>query len=202
MAVPLLKGVYGYGEDDQTKYTGQFGMFYSLGGFTSLFFVGFFTSKLGRTKFLVVMEILSLITMGLYTLEILWVFMCCRFLTGVVGGMQAAVMAGLATELLPPKIGTLITSSGYSFLTLFIILAALTDTFFGGYDGLLKHRKMVLLIPFPIGIIRLILLCTTMCGIDSPKQYFNSIKDPKELEQKIFTTMKKNLLPFFSPNSN
>lgn len=97
---------------------------------------GWLTKVIGKVRLLVVLEILSIITAILYSIQSLTFLMILRVITGMLAGLSIGLVPVVAVDLFPPARASLGSSIGYLSIVVFILLASLQDIFYGGIKGL------------------------------------------------------------------
>jgi MFS family permease len=85
LAEPLLTHIYKIkGESEIARIEGNINMCFTVGAMLSVLVSGKLADSLGRVKLLTYLELLSIVTYILYSVESLNVLLCARFLSGVI----------------------------------------------------------------------------------------------------------------------
>ena len=191
MAVPLTKYVYGLDVKEQKEVNGQFGACFAAGYLFSNLNMGVFTKYIGRVRTVLLMEVLKIILILCLTIKDLRVFLVLRAFTGLIAGLQSAIVPLTGNEMMPTKIALVGGGMFFSSITLFMTIASFMNIIFGGEEGLAKHSRLVFTWPLIFCFITIFAVVSTVGLSETPDYYIENISDLKELKKKIFKTMKK-----------
>lgn len=154
----ILKNVYGF--EDEAKLAviiGRINMFFTVGNLIGVLIVTYLTNKIGRRRLLILSEILCFILYFCYTIENIHVLLGVRFLGGVAGGINSALVPIFITEMIPKSksgvgnIFSCVVSVSFTFI-------ALAQEYLFGLPLLLENWKFVLVWPLMISAARIVLM--------------------------------------------
>ena len=92
-------------------------MIFMIGTMIEVLGSGFLADAIGRTKSLVIADILAVITsFGYFFTGPMWLFLITRFCSGLVAAIFTSINASLAYELLPEQKSALTGYSIYSYI--------------------------------------------------------------------------------------
>lgn len=158
LGTELLIQVYNIPNEKEIRTTnGRINMFFTVGNLVGVLIVTYLTNKIGRRRLLILAELLGFLLFFAYTVQNLHVLLGVRFLCGVAGGVNSAIVPIFITEMIPRS------KSGVG--NIFSCLVAVSFTFLGlamecifGIPWLLERWKLVLAWPVAISTARLLLL--------------------------------------------
>ena len=191
LGIPMTREVYGLNERDQIKSTGLFYSFLAIGSILACISVSLFVKHIGRVKTFLLIEVLKIITAGLFTIKSLELFTGLMMLTGFLAGIQETVIMVILRELLPPKISDKSGFLYYIMASSFNLLASSTTILVGGEMGLAKHWRVALSWPALISLSAIFGVLSTIGFSETPEYYIESGGELWKLKNQIFKTMSK-----------
>ena len=195
---PLMIDVYGYSEEEVTKYSGQFGSMFALGMVVSNFMIDVFTRNVGRIRTLVLCEFLKIIIILCFEIKSIQVFLVLRFFIGFVAGINTSLPPIICYELFPRKLGTIGQAMGYSVVTIFMVAASSMAYIFGGQQGLAENWQLILSWPLIITLFVLASILSTMGLNETPDFYIENFKDN---ELKLREVLQKSMMKIYTNDS-
>jgi len=170
----LLVGIYKQSQSEFKANSRYFGFLFSIGCFLGLMFQGKFVKRFGGVKLMFVLEWLSIAIALLHLLQSFGFLLVLRVLSGIVGGISLGVIPPLLHDFFSAERASLGGILCYVMVMIFITVAALMDTFFGGAQGLIDNFRVILAWPAIFGVLRLILMFVFMRKYESPQFYLDN----------------------------
>ena len=175
LATPLLQEEYKLQGAEKTKIQGNLHLMWALGATIGVISSSPLMTKFGRIRMTIVFETLAMACYASFCFKNLIILQSARALSGFVTGLSQGISQITIKELLSRRLvgtgGILSSAFLISNSVLVFSLNLLIPE-----RALVKHWRLLLLIPFPITLIRLI--CFLRLGFDTPKYYF--ISEPGE----------------------
>ena len=191
MAVPLTKYVYGLETDQQKIMTGYFGTSFAIGYLFSNLNMGIFTKQIGRVRTILIMEIIKVVVLICLCIESLNLFLALRAITGLISGLQTAIVPLTGNEMMPRRIALVGGGMFFFSFTFFMFIGSIMHNVFGGVKGLADNWRLVLVWPVVFCFITIGAILSTIGISETPDFYIETVKDQRKLRRKIFKTMKK-----------
>lgn len=154
MGTPLLKNVYHLNKEDKASALGNLNLLFSFGALVMVIFSGSISSRVGRTRSLLLAEILALLTLALYNIESLSCLYLARFISGFIAGLNTSIAQITLKELFPAGFraagGMIIyVSVGLGVTASFSLRLFLSEEFISSY------WKLLLSVYLPVSLARL-----------------------------------------------
>jgi MFS family permease len=179
MADPMATYTYNLSGKEKKDFVSRSNSFLLWGGAIGVLAIGSISDKLGRVKTLLYLEILSLITSGLFYLENIYLLYIARMLAGVICASNSTLGLITINEMYTSDIRGLAGLILYLIITVSILIAYFIPYLFDNdQEKLASNAKLILSYPGLLGILRLILLLAfyKLGNIDSPKYYYLKLR--------------------------
>lgn len=197
---PLAEKVYDFSGDKKINLIGNINLFFTIGAAISVFISGPLSDMIGRVRLILFLEFLAVGTSLAYTIKSTTLLLAIRAISGIITGLNAAIVPVALTEMFP---GSIAGSGGlvfYFFLSSFILLGWFANPLCGSEDDkdgrakcLANNWKLLLAWPIVMAGLRILLLITTFKfgALESPGYYLNKLKGEqlKEALNKWFSTV-------------
>lgn len=187
----ILTNVYGIEDEARLAViNGRINMCFTFGSLSGVLIVTYMTNFIGRRRLLIVSEIFCLVLYFCYTIENLNVLLGVRFLCGMAGGINSAMVPIFITEMIPRSksgvgnIFSVVVGVSFTFV-------ALAQEYILGREFLLKNWKLVLIWPLPLSAARLILMLVFV-RTETPVHYLKAAKgNPEKAKPRILQIYSK-----------
>jgi len=170
---PLAEVLYRLDQREQDNFVGNTNFFFLIGVLIATLSSGTLADRVGRIKMVIGAEIVATLVFCMYWFDGVLLFYAVRFVAGMAAGFTIYIGQITLREFLPQKYsgfgGILYYISG----TGFILISFSQSVIFGGREGLVKNRHIVLGWPIVISLFRLSGLLKFFLGRMTPQCIIN-----------------------------
>lgn len=186
---PLAEKVYNYTGDQKLNLIGNLNLFFTIGAAISVFLSGPLSNLIGRIRLILFLEFLALGTCLLYSFKSVTILLALRAASGIITGLNAAVVPVALTEMFPGSLSGFTGVFFYFSLTCFILLSFFVNPLCGSEEDkdaraqcLADNWRPLLVFPGAVSLIRLLMLIFLykFGALESPGYYINKFSDSKE----------------------